>query len=106
MNHGWRASPLLGAKLKRSHSALPRSQEIVLSFVSDVMVGNGEERGSAKAVLGRAAVPLHCAQQWPFRDYGELCQKAGTERESGQLSLEPAATTGNCPSDQSAARTC
>lgn len=55
------------------------------------MVGNGEQRGSAKAVLGRAAVPLHSAQQWSFRDCSELCQKAGTEWGSGQLSLQPAA---------------
>lgn len=91
VNHGWKASPLLGAKLKGSRSALPRSQEIILSFMSNVTVGNGEQRGSAKAVPGRAAIPLHCEQQGSFRDCSELCQKAGTEKENGQLSLEPAA---------------
>lgn len=49
----WR---LLRAKLKGLRSALPRSQEIALSFVSDVMVGNCNKTSSAKAVLGRAAV--------------------------------------------------
>lgn len=72
--HSWRASPQLGAKLKGSCSALPRSQEIALSFVSNVVVGNGEQRGSAEAVLGGAAVPLHCAPQSSFRDCTELEQ--------------------------------
>lgn len=57
MNKGRRASPPLRPKLKGLRSALPRSQEIALSFVSEVMVGNCTDTGSAKAVLGRAAVP-------------------------------------------------
>lgn len=83
--------PPLRAKLKGLCSALPPSQEIAPS-VSDVTVGNGGDRGSA----WRAASSTGRSQR---------CQKAGVERESGQLSLQPAAARGNSPSYQSATRT-